>query len=46
MNKAILKIGYIIDFIKETREYYHDGVDRELIDMLKDLKKLLLDTRA
>lgn len=25
----------IISFIKETKEYYHDGIDEEIIDMLK-----------
>ena len=35
----ISRIDYIIQFIKETKGYYHDGVDEELIDMLIDLKK-------
>ena len=25
----------LISFIKETKEYYSDGVDEELIDMIK-----------
>ena len=25
----------LISFIKETKEYYHDGVDEELIDIIK-----------
>lgn len=29
------KINNAIDFIQETEGYYHDGVDIELIDILK-----------
>ena len=34
------EIDRIINYIKETKEYYTDGVDEELIDMLLKLKKL------
>ena len=41
MREIIKDLNYIINFIRSTREYYHDGVDEEIIDMLKDtIKKI------
>ena len=41
INRTIERIDAIIRYIKSTQEYYSDGVDEELIDMLKDLKEPL-----
>ena len=36
INKDLQKrINNAIEFINETKEYYSDGVDEELIDMLR-----------
>lgn len=41
INKAVKRIDSIIRFIESTKEYYSDGIDEELIDMLKNLKEQL-----
>lgn len=33
--KLKMKQKILIEFIEETKEYYSDGVDEELIDMIK-----------
>lgn len=33
-KKALLQIEYLV---KQTREYMHDGVDEELLDILKEV---------
>ena len=34
LKKALLQIDYLV---KQTREYMHDGVDQELLDILKEV---------
>lgn len=34
LKKALLRIEYLV---KQTREYMHDGVDEELLDILKEV---------
>jgi len=29
------RIQHAIKFIEQTKEYYHDGIDEELVDILK-----------
>jgi hypothetical protein len=33
--KLTMKQKCLIEYIEETKEYYSDGVDEELIDMIK-----------
>ena len=41
MREIIKDLKYIINFIRSTREYYNDGVDEEIIDILKNtIKKI------
>lgn len=40
-NRALKKrINTAIKLINETKGYYHDGVDEELLDILKESSKL------
>lgn len=41
IERTIRKLKNIKSFINETKEYYHDGVDEELIDMINDILKEL-----
>ena len=41
INKLKSKQKNIIEFIKETKEYYSDGIDEELIDMNTESYKIV-----
>ena len=41
IERTYKNLDLLIKYIQETKEYYSDGVDEELIQMIKEIQKPL-----